>query len=314
MCTTSEAMRYLRSRHTHFCTPGQDAPFPLDGVPNTRVYVLGPPTDLQFLRQDLPTKAGKETYGMTARPAEDSFYAALGLATGLGFGSLQSLDYPFDDFYRVSPEEARNPRGDDFYRLHYGFQENDSEAWRRIDQDWLNLTSELALNLDSDTNNTSLVLAFEIGDPGSGRVLLFPADAQVGNWLSWGKLSWTISLPGQVSKTVSALDLLKNTVFYKVGHHGSHNATLSTQGLELMNREDLVAMIPVIQEMAVKKGWNAMPFDLLVDRLKTKAMGRVARMDTGLPTRQDTSALSDSQWEGFNSQLTETDLYIEYRI
>ena len=33
------------------------------------------------------------------------------------------------------------------------------------------------------TNNTSLVLAIErIAD---GKVLLFPADAQEGNWLSW---------------------------------------------------------------------------------------------------------------------------------
>ena len=41
----------------------------------------------------------------------------------------------------------------------------------------------LALQLDSDTNNTSLVLAIEL--IASGRVLLFPGDAQVGNWLSW---------------------------------------------------------------------------------------------------------------------------------
>ncbi len=314
MCTTAEAMRYLRSRHTHFCTPGLDAPFPLDGVPGVRIYVLGPPTKQKYLRQDLPTQSGDETYGITSKPAEDSFYAALSAAGSSGSGLLGSLDYPFDDFYRVSLEEASNPRADDFYRLHYGFQENDADAWRRIDQDWLKITSELALDLDSDTNNTSLALAFEIGEPGSGRVLLFPGDAQVGNWLSWAELSWTVDLPGQASKKVNALDLLKNTVFYKVGHHGSHNATLSAQGLELMNREDLVAMIPVIHDMAVKKGWDAMPFDLLVERLKTKAMGRVVRMDTGIPPRQEAPVLSDSQWESFTSQLTETDLYIEYRL
>jgi hypothetical protein len=49
----------------------------------------------------------------------------------------------------------------------------------------LGLAGRLALQLDSDTNNTSLVLAFELGK--SGRVLLFPGDAQVGNWLSWHK-------------------------------------------------------------------------------------------------------------------------------
>jgi len=48
-----------------------------------------------------------------------------------------------------------------------------------------NLTSELALNLDSDTNNTSLVLAFRAGRAGQRQGAAVAADAQVGNWLSW---------------------------------------------------------------------------------------------------------------------------------
>jgi len=39
----------------------------------------------------------------------------------------------------------------------------------------------MALQLDNDTNNTSVALAIEFTD--SGKVLLFPADAQVGSWL-----------------------------------------------------------------------------------------------------------------------------------
>ena len=45
-------------------------------------------------------------------------------------------------------------------------------------------------------------------------------------------------------KTVTGPDLLKRAIFYKVGHHGSHNATLSEKGLEQMERLR-VAMIPV---------------------------------------------------------------------
>lgn len=37
---------------------------------------------------------------------------------------------------------------------------------------------------------------------------------------------------------VTAHELLARTVFYKVGHHGSHNATLRALGLELMTNED----------------------------------------------------------------------------
>ena len=59
---------------------------------------------------------------------------------------------------------------------------NDTDDWRRIDSDWRLSSARLALQLDDATNNTSLVLAFELAD---GRVLLFPADAQIGSWRSW---------------------------------------------------------------------------------------------------------------------------------
>ena len=63
-------------------------------------------------------------------------------------------------------------------------------------------------------------------------------------------------------------ELLKNAIFYKVGHHGSHNATLRTQGLEEMVRLR-VAMIPVDHAMAVKKRWGKMPLDDLVTALES---------------------------------------------
>jgi hypothetical protein len=52
------------------------------------------------------------------------------------------------------------------------------------------------------------MLAFEVGD----AVLLFPGDAQ------WG--TWKLNLEDSRRK-----ELLERTTFYKVGHHGSHNAT-----------------------------------------------------------------------------------------
>jgi hypothetical protein len=55
----------------------------------------------------------------------------------------------------------------------------DHAEWRRIDHDWLASAGQLALDLNSYTNNTSLVLAFELGP--RGKVLLFAADAQRGN-------------------------------------------------------------------------------------------------------------------------------------
>jgi hypothetical protein len=69
--------------------------------------------------------------------------------------------------------------------------------------------------LDSSTNNTSLVLAIELRE--SGKVLLFAADAQVGNWLAWQDLQFA---DGKEVAVTNA-DLLARTVFHKVGHHGS---------------------------------------------------------------------------------------------
>jgi hypothetical protein len=166
----------------------------------------------------------------------------------------------------------------DFFRQHY-WQPGDaaSDAWRRIDSDWLGGASDLALQLDSLTNNTSLVIAIEL--PG-GDVLLFAADAQVGNWLFWQDQSWTVD-----SKTVTGPHLLKNAIFYKAGHHGSHNATLKAQGLEEMLRLR-VAMIPVDHAMALKKRWGKMPLDELVAALKERAKDVVLRIDQPKPNTQ----------------------------
>lgn len=62
--------------------------------------------------------------------------------------------------------------------------------------------------LDHAVNNTSLMLAFEVGD----QLLLFPGDAQWGSWQVCMSEDWSADIIGRAN-------------FYKVGHHGSHNAT-----------------------------------------------------------------------------------------
>jgi hypothetical protein len=62
--------------------------------------------------------------------------------------------------------------------------------------------------LDNAMNNTSLILLFEVG----GKKLLFPGDAQGENWAyALSRDDWK--------------KLLKDVDLYKVGHHGSRNAT-----------------------------------------------------------------------------------------
>jgi hypothetical protein len=102
--------------------------------------------------------------------------------------------------------------GDFLQRRYYGPATSDSgsddQSWRQIGADWLGSAAQFALNLDSATNNTSLVLAIAL-IPG-GEVLLFPADAQVGNWLSWQKVEWK-----EDDKTLTAQDLLQRIALYK---------------------------------------------------------------------------------------------------
>jgi hypothetical protein len=191
----------------------------------------------------------------------------------------------------------------------------DNPAWRRIDDIWLSSGEELALQLDSCINNTSLVLAIELVR--SKKVLLFAADAQVGNWLSWARLpDW--SIPAE-NRTVGVKDLLERTVLYKVGHHGSHNATAAELpdagpwGLALMSSPDLVAMLPVDEEAAnCIKHWQ-MPWPDLMNHLNAKTGERIMRLDQGIPA-SNPGPLSQGAWDAFAQQVQVTDLYIQYTL
>jgi ribonuclease BN (tRNA processing enzyme) len=77
--------------------------------------------------------------------------------------------------------------------------------------------------IETFLNNQSLVVLFEFG----GKKLLFPGDAQAGNWEYWlYKMDGPIKDPTQAGEMVEASrELLQTIDFYKVGHHGSTNAT-----------------------------------------------------------------------------------------
>jgi hypothetical protein len=280
--TTSGALKNVRDKvddKPRYLNPEDKKSFVPPGI-DARFYVLGPPHDKKWLRKINPSK-DKETYGLAL--------ANLGLFMDGAGSAMAQMDEgrPFDQQYEIPFTYAQSAPELKFFREHYFQPEGAApDNWRRIDGDWLAGASEMALQLDSLTNNTSLVLAIEL-EP-NGDVLLFAADAQVGNWMSWQELSWTVN-----DKTVHATDLLDRAIFYKVGHHGSHNATLKEKGLQLM-KNLRVAMIPVNHEMAVKKRWGKMPLDELVDALKQQARGVVLRVD-------------DVQMPGSNETVTEDD-------
>jgi len=314
-----QALDYLAGRQDariSYCQPGE-APRALEGLPQVRFFVLGPPLSEKLLKKTLPTKKGKEGYGLFQElTLMGSFSAALDrLSAGLLDTAAQVENFPFDPSFRIPVEVARQ---EPFFLEHYGFEDQPGhgESWRRIDRDWLGVASDLALQLDSATNNTSLVLAIELVE--SGQVLLFPGDAQVGSWLSWEGLSWDLPAPDGSPKALKAHDLLKCISLYKVGHHGSHNATLRLKGLELMESPQLAAMIPVDREMVDRQGWN-MPFPLLFTRLQEKTRGRLIRLDEGLPhqpplTESGLPWLASTEWKAFLKRSRQERLYIDYLL
>jgi len=268
-----DAVRGL-AKQPEYRTPGEPA-IELDWLPGFRFFVLGPPRDIDAIH-DTGEHGSSELYALTAltRAALQQMGASKKKS-----GDDSTAEAPFDTRFRLAKNDLRI--ADAFAATYL----DRSQAWRSIDTDWLNSASNLAIQLDKFTNNTSLVLAIErVAD---GKVLLFPGDAQEGNWLSWHDpaIKWEMTGTDGKKATVTAKDLLARTVFYKVGHHSSHNATAKGKGLELMtSQSELTAFIPVDRQVALGRspaGTWKMPARQLYRSLMEKCQGRVVRSDVG---------------------------------
>ena len=126
---------------------------------------------------------------------------------------IATMDPPSDESF-LRGVAAPSDNGDRSLLPFPAWEPGESDP--RPDQDLLSLLQRItststvlgAAALESAVNNTSLMLAFELGD----AVLLFPGDSQ------WG--SWQLNRDDEQQR-----DLLRRCTFYKVGHHGSHNAS-----------------------------------------------------------------------------------------
>ena len=79
-----------------------------------------------------------------------------------------------------------------------------------------------AKKLDDMLNNQSLVVLFEW----NGKKLLFAGDAQGGNWENWlFESDKPTKDPTGIELSKQGKSILASIDFYKVGHHGSTNAT-----------------------------------------------------------------------------------------
>lgn len=158
-------------------------------LPGVKVHVLGPPT----LKQT--------TTILRQRDADrDEFW------------------HQFRSFWQLRGEAAhaarRRGRRPLFPAARRAVPDAPNVLWfisRLLDAHASNLLSIVRI-LDEAMNNTSLILLFEVGS----KLLLFPGDAQFENWM----YALDESRPWRKR--------LRSVHFYKVGHHGSLNATPKT--------------------------------------------------------------------------------------
>ena len=103
--------------------------------------------------------------------------------------------------------------------------------------------------LENAVNNTSLFFVLDV----AGTRLLFPGDAQFGAW-------------EHVRKDPQSLELIRSAAFYKVGHHGSYNATPTTF-IENEWQGNGDAMVP----WGLVKQWaDTIPVQRLVESISAK--------------------------------------------
>ncbi|RWO10989.1 MAG: hypothetical protein EOS07_07470 [Mesorhizobium sp.] len=316
------AMKFLRDcaapRDLEYLYP-HEKQRPVPGAATARVFVLGPPRDIDKIDDLDPI--GAENFGDGGH--------GMGAGTG-GVGDDGKKMSPFPRRHVLSMERAfDSSTADNFFATHYGIEGNgaddapdgksihDNADWRRLKANETD-AGGLALAMSNATNNASLVLAFELSK--GGKVLLFVGDAQAGNWRSWSEGSFT---DGTAEVTVK--DLLGRTVLYKVGHHGSHNATLNGKARSKQaslawmargqNAAEFVAMITAVEAWAHRKpkpDWNH-PLPAIKTALVEKAGGRVLQTDTSLAQTTPVGA-GAAGWQSFLSRVTETPLYFDLTV
>ncbi len=116
----------------------------------------------------------------------------------------------------------------------------------------------IAVALEKAVNGTSLMLMLHIGD----AYMLFPGDAQ------WG--TWNAAMQDEEWRA-----LMEKTTFYKVGHHGSHNATPETFVRDILGNK-FAAM--VCTGPASNEHFGDIPLAELLTQLRKKSK-KVVRSD-----------------------------------
>lgn len=208
-------------------------------------------------------------------------------------------DYPphtFDEFDSglVGPE--RKPHGDGAEQL--------KNKLAKMQPDVLAATAD---KLDGTLNNQSLVVLFTC----NGKKLLFVGDAQWGNWAYWlyGK-AVSGADPGILDR---AKEILGSLDFYKVGHHGSTNATPIPAVAAL--KEGSAAMCSTATGAYGNPKKNTeVPRTALMEALESRSRNRMVRSDWIPAGEEPADAQAKKQLPDLPEGFTTGALYVDYAL
>lgn len=215
--------------------------FTTDALPGVTVHVLGPPRDAALLRErDPPLKRRYLQLDAAARNA-----ARAGEQPAGEGAALEDTRPPFAERFVLpwQPGQELPPA-----MQHLGLSESTLALLSESDCPGGALAE--AAELEANLNATSLMLMLEIGQ----AFLLCPGDQQ---WLAWQK----------VLEDERGCELLRRTTLYKVGHHGSFNATPRDFVEELLG-EHVYALVPTLNRDG--KPWKEIPKGTLLAGLREK--------------------------------------------
>lgn len=311
--TNEDAMNYVKgkTKNIKYRRPGQVVDN-LQGADGIKFFILGPPRDKDMKYFKIAME-DDEMYHLAlkanakAAPEEEEEEPLYTDRLFMNDIALEEGVSPFSAEYKMVGAEKSN-----FLKKVYDVKDM---RWRQIETDWLETDAGIAMRVTSLTNNTSLAMAIELPN---GKVMLLPGDAQSGNWLGWHKTDVKKRLSDNGGKDTD--ELLRDTVFYKVGHHGSHNGTASKSGLDKITNENLVAMMPLVQAKVPKEwgGAKNFPAGPLYEELVTKTQGRVIRTDEGIITmaraKKLRGKLDAAQKKEFESMFKKGSCFMEYTI
>lgn len=231
------------------------------------VHVLGPSRDPRVIKRLNPPKGAGY---LALMPAGADPSRGIDPASDESIGSVPR---PFPAEFELDPEQARELYDIDTDQLD---SMCDAAAGNPL---------ELVYRLDNAVNGTSLVLLLELG----ALRLLFSGDAQ---WGTWDDI---------LNQRPAEAELLEGLSFYKVGHHGSHNATpRAFVERYLATDTEKLAMVSVAPTK-YRGGWQEIPRPGLLDAL---AMSRTRVLRSDEPTEPDATVAVEP---GYYTEITLSD-------